>query len=381
MASITKLDADGQPIPKGSSERPTKYRARWRSPEGGSRSATFSLMVDAKRHLTSQEHSKHTGSYVERAAGAITFGEWWTAWRSTRVDLRPSTVARDESYARNHITPKLGAVRLSRIDRTLLRRWVADLTASGLAPATVVKIVQLTSKALAAAVDERMISRNPAERLPLPRVEVTEMRFLTPSDIATLAESIDERYRVWALTAAWSGLRFGELAGLRRDRLDFMRRRIEVAEIAVEVSGHVHVGPPKTRSGHRSVPIPAPVADELEAWASGLEGEDLVFSAPAGGYLRAGQFRRRFWRPAIERAGLAPLRPHDLRHTAVSLWIAAQASPNEIATWAGHSSVATVLDRYGHLLPGHEERVTDALSELFWAASAAPIATVIELNG
>ena len=63
-------------------------------------------------------------------------------------------------------------------------------------------------------------------------------------------------------------------------------------------------------------------------------------------------------------ADLAPLRPHDLRHTAVALWIAAGASPNEIAARAGHASVVTVLDRYGHLLPEHQGRVTDLLDEM-----------------
>ncbi|MGH8975596.1 MAG: hypothetical protein ACRD0C_20610 [Acidimicrobiia bacterium] len=60
---------------------------------------------------------------------------------------------------------------------------------------------------------------------------------------------------------------------------------------------------------------------------------------------------------------LAPLRPHDLRHTAVALWIAREASPKQIATWAGHTSVSVVLDRYGHLFPGHEEAVMRRLEE------------------
>jgi len=66
----------------------------------------------------------------------------------------------------------------------------------------------------------------------------------------------------------------------------------------------------------------------------------------------------------VRRAGLEPLRIHDMRHTAVALWIAAGASPYEIASRAGHTSVAIVLDRYGHLLPGSEERVNDALDVL-----------------
>ena len=81
-------------------------------------------------------------------------------------------------------------------------------------------------------------------------------------------------------------------------------------------------------------------------------------------------------RRAVECAGLTPLRLHDLRHTAVALWIAAGASPNEIASRAGHTSVAVVLDRYGHLLPGTEERVTDALDAMAKSARTVPRASV-----
>ncbi len=73
-----------------------------------------------------------------------------------------------------------------------------------------------------------------------------------------------------------------------------------------------------------------------------------------------GAWRHRVWRPAIADAALAPLRPHDLRHTAVSLWAAAGASPNEVAMRAGHTSVSVVLDRYRHLFPAELEQTTAA---------------------
>jgi integrase len=82
------------------------------------------------------------------------------------------------------------------------------------------------------------------------------------------------------------------------------------------------------------------------------------------------------WQPAVKRAGLAPLRHHDLRHTAVAFWIAAGAQPLEVARRAGHTSVVTVLDRNGHLLPGSEDRLTDAPDELAAGAKAKPAATV-----
>ena len=123
----------------------------------------------------------------------------------------------------------------------------------------------------------------------------------------------------------------------------------------------------------------------LPEHVAGLEPGDLVFPAPDGGPVRASLFRRRFWYPACVAAGLGELekdakgqehysglRLHDLRHSAVTLWIAAGASAKEVAVRAGHTSVSVVLDRYGHLLPGTEERVTDALDAMAIAAFVAP---------
>ena len=102
---------------------------------------------------------------------------------------------------------------------------------------------------------------------------------------------------------------------------------------------------------------------------------------PEGGPIRASLFRRRQWAPAVSRSGLEPLRLHDLRHSAVAFWIAAGASPKEVAARAGHSSVVTVLDRYGHLLPGTEERVTNVLDAMAREAEAGlETATVTDLR-
>jgi integrase len=86
-----------------------------------------------------------------------------------------------------------------------------------------------------------------------------------------------------------------------------------------------------------------------------------VFAGAGGGTLRAAAWRSRFWTPATRAAGLAPLRVHDMRHTAVALWIAAGANPKQLAAWARHTSVAVVLDRYGHLFEGHEAAVLSRL--------------------
>jgi integrase len=208
------------------------------------------------------------------------------------------------------------------------------------------------------------------------------MRFLTPSEVARLVLAIDPRYRLLVLVGAYGGLRPGELFALRRERVDPLRGRLEVLDTAVEVRGHHQVGPPKTRAGRRAVPLPRFAADELGAALEGVPASWLLFPAPRGGHVRASASRRRTWGPAVRAAGLEPLRLHDLRHTAVAFWIAAGASPTLIEGRAGHTSVVTVLDRYGHLLPSEEDRVTGALHAMARAAQdEVGDADVVPLRG
>lgn len=104
-----------------------------------------------------------------------------------------------------------------------------------------------------------------------------------------------------------------------------------------------------------------------------------MFTAPHGGPPRRAAFRSRVWLPAIRRAGLDGLRIHDLRHTAIALWIAAGANPKEVAARAGHTSVAFTLDRYGHLYPDADEAPRDRLDAMLAAARPAPDADVRRL--
>jgi integrase len=140
---------------------------------------------------------------------------------------------------------------------------------------------------------------------------------------------------------------------------------VEVVEIVTEVSGYLHFGPPKTRAGRRRVGLPRVVVEALaEQLARPGSNDDLVFVGPQGGTLRLATFRHRIWRPATRAAGLDGLRIHDLRHTAVALWIAAEANPKEVAARAGHTSVSFTLDRYGHLYPDADQALRDRLDAL-----------------
>jgi integrase len=226
------------------------------------------------------------------------------------------------------------------------------------------------SKIMRSAVETGLLKTNPCTTVRFPRIERTEMRFLSPPEVVRLADAIHPRYRAVVFLGAYGGLRAGELFGLRVDRLDLVNRHVDVMEQVVEVSGYLHFGPPKTRAGRRRVSLPSVVTDALTAHLEAYPSAEFVFTGPDSGTVRSNAWRQRFWLPAIKKAEVAPFRIHDLRHPAVALWIAAGASPREIASRAGHSSVSVVLDRYGHLLPGTEERVNEVLDRLADVAAA-----------
>ena len=206
------------------------------------------------------------------------------------------------------------------------------------------------------------------------------MRFLTPAEIIALADAIRPLYRTLVLVGAYGGLRISELGGLRRGRVDLLRGMVTVAEIVTEVEGRLFFGPPKTRAGRRTVGLPRFVTRELEAHlADPGDPRGHVFTAPNGGPLRVTAFRARAWRPATKAAGLDGLRIHDLRHTAVALWIAAGASPKEVAALAGHTSVSFTVDRYGHLYPDSYATLRDRLDALHSSVQVRD-AEVIDLS-
>jgi integrase len=345
-----------------------RYVARFIDPAGRERSKSFTRRKDAERYLTEIEAAKLKGTWVDPRHGRTRFRDWHAEWWPT-LFLRPTTRVRDETWYRVHVLPYFGDMPLDAIRQRDVCAWVARLTAHGLAPATVVKVYQLFAKAMTAAVAADMLTSSPCRGVPLPRVEQEEMRYLNPAEIACLAEVIRPQYRVLVLVGAYGGLRFGELAGLRRSRVDLDAGTVDVAENITEVQGKLHSGPPKTRASRRRVSLPSGVVEELAVHlrAPGRP-TDYVFRAPAGGPLRINGFRG-VWLPATMAAGLPGLRVHDLRHTAVALWIAARASPKEVAARAGHTSVSFVLDRYGHLFPESDAALRESLDLLFRGAT------------
>lgn len=366
-----------------------RYEVRFRGSDGAERSRTFRTRKEAERYERSQQTALDQGAWVDPRSGRVTLAAWCAEWQRTVVHLRPSTQRIYDANIRNHILPELGAVELGKLTPSMLRGWLAGLAVKvgrrgTLAPGSVAQAYRTLNRLLEAAVENELLGRNPLRSVKPPRVEAEPMRFLSHDEVAALAAAIDPRYRALVLLAAYSGLRAGELAALRRKHADLLHRTITVVEQVQRIGGRFVVLPPKSAAGRRCVAIPALVADALQEHLAnfGEPGpEGLVFPAPGGGFLRPENFRNRSWLPAVKAAGVAPLRLHDLRHTCASLAIAAGADVKVLQRMLGHASAALTLDRYGHLMPGQERSVADRLDAMARQATPAPIAAVTSLPG
>ena len=286
--------------------RPKPWRARYWGPDGRQHSRSFARRADAQRWLAEVEHDKTRGHWTNPALGRVRFSAWVGEWQETTNNVRPTTAVRDRMLLDRYLLPRFGPLPLAGISQRDVRAWVTELSAKGLAPATVHKCYQVLTKILAAAVEGGMIPRSPCRQIPLPKIERAEMRFLTVAEVRRLAVAVGPSYRALILLGAYGGLRIGEMTGLRRKRLDLTAGVVEVAEVVTEMHGHLYLGPPKTTAGRRRVGLPRVAVEALQEHLAGrsIEPDGFVFALSNGGPLRTANFRTRVWRPATRAAGL-----------------------------------------------------------------------------
>ncbi|KRE35983.1 hypothetical protein ASG73_15080 [Janibacter sp. Soil728] len=166
------------------------------------------------------------------------------------------------------------------------------------------------------------------------------------------------------LALAYLGLRWSELAALRCEDVNLDRRRVHVVQRATEVEGRIDVDQPKSRAGHRYVPIPGRIATLLESRMAGKPADALVFASPQGDFLRSRNWRRRSGFDSTAEALGIVVTPHDLRRTFGSLARMAGADLRFIQKAMGHESITTTARIYAHLYDDELDTIAAALDGL-----------------
>jgi integrase len=299
------------------------WRARWReSPGGPQRAKHFDRKIDAERFLDGVRGDLARGVYIDPDAGKTTFKEYAEAWRIAQVH-RASTATSVEQQLRLHVYPTIGERRLSSVRPSDIQALVRGL-GEVLAPGTVEAVYGRVAAVFNAAVRDRLIASSPCVEVKRPRpAPASTLEVLTTEQVLTLADAVPDRYHALIITAAGIGLRPGELFGLTVDRVDFLRKHVRVDRQLVRIRGAgVELGPLKTSSSYRSVPLPRTVGDALAAhlarWPAHVE-LGLVFTnerdAPIQQYPFSALWARVRATPQLPTWAT----PHDLRHYYASL--------------------------------------------------------------
>lgn len=259
--------------------RGSGWQARYRDRSGRQRTRSFESKGDARRYLDSSEVDLAQGTWTDPSLGKVRFSAYATRWRESVAHLRPGTLVNLDSRLRKHVLPAFSPYAIGNIEPADIRAWVAALVGSGLAPSTVASTYHVLARIMATAETDGVVPRTPCRGIRLPRIDTTiEMCFLNPSEVRSLAEAIEPRYQALIYTAAYTGLRWGELAGLRTAHLNLLHGAIDVVEALTEVNGHLALGPTKTGK-RRRVSLPPFLVDLLENHGSTYGSPDTyVFS-------------------------------------------------------------------------------------------------------
>jgi integrase len=250
------------------------------------------------------------------------------------------------------------------VKTSAVRAWVTTMTTDpDIGVPTIQKSYGLLRQVLGAAVEDHRIPRNPCEGVKLPKSKHRDRGYLSHTQVAALAAEIGWLPEVIRLLS-YTGLRWGEMAALRIQDFDMLRRRVNISR-SVSECGKLVWSTPKTGE-RRSVPFPASLADELAALMAGKGREDLVFTGQRGAVLRGGNYRNRFFQEAVANCQKADetfptITPHDLRHTAASLAISAGANVKAVQRMLGHAKASMTLDVYADLFDDDLDVVADRL--------------------
>jgi integrase len=309
-------------------------------------------------------------------AGSLTVGEYLDRWlNDVRDTVRQSTYEGYEYAVRPHIRPALGRIKLKDLTPAHARWFYRDRLDSGLAPATVHKYHVVLHKALKAAVADGLIPRNVTAELKLPRITREEINPLNPEESRRLLEvARGDRLDALYVLALNTGMRQGELLALKWDDVDLERGVLRVRRTLTHSGKAFLLGEPKTKKSRRAIRLTARAVqalkahlsrqlEEIERMGSLYQPGGLIFATEAGTIINPSNLRNRSFKPLLKRAGLQPIRFHDLRHTCATLLLSKDVNPKIVSEMLGHASVSITLDIYSHLLPDMQERAAKALEE------------------
>lgn len=301
-----------------------------------------------------------------------------------KQNVRPRTHERYEEIVRLHIIPTIGDMPLQKLTPQRLQKLYSDKQKEGYAPVTVIAIHNLLHKALDTAVRWELLSQNVCDKVSPPRRVRPEMKSLTPEQAQQLLEAArGHPQEALFILAISTGMRRGELLGLKWQDINFAEKTLQVRRILsrvptkqVEELGKSYIeAEPKTKQSRRSIALADLAIDALkrhrerqlemrEKAGAAWEEHDYVFCTPLGKHLHPGHDALEALKTLLKKAGLPDIRFHDLRHSAATMLLSMGTHPKVVQELLGHTQISMTMDIYSHVLPTMQHEAMGKMNDV-----------------
>ncbi len=345
---------------------------------------TIGISADGKQQRkslygkTRQEvHNKMTDLLNNLQKGIITnptemtLAEWLDFYmlEYKKHYVKPTTYNNYTVKVKNHIKPAIGHYKLKALRQDIIQKFVNSLSGKGLAPSTVIDIFKVLSNALETAVDDGLIVRNVANRVKLPKTTKPQITVLTQEQQNAFVEQAKVTYMgVVYIFDLCTGMRLGELLGLKWQDIDFEQNQLHIKRIIRKVKDpdnpeehwHLEFGTPKTPTSERIIPLNETAIKVLaDVWErqeknkekanTAYEDNDLVFCTQLGRPLDPNNIRRTCY-SICAKIGVSNFHPHCLRHTFATRGAENNVDVRVMQKFLGHATIKETADTYTHVL-------------------------------
>ncbi|MED1089749.1 site-specific integrase [Bacillus paramycoides] len=344
-------------------------------PETGKRRQKWFSGYKTKKEAQADVAKKITelneGTFVEPSK--VTLKEYLIHWLEIKsMSVENSTYTSYKGYINNHIIPSIGMIALHKLNVIHIQKCYKFAMEKGIANNSILLMHRILKNSLNLAVKQNVISRNPAIHVEMPRKEKTSIQTWTEEEVKKfLLHSQESRYHIGCILAITTGMRLGEVLGLRWQDVDFNNHTITINQ----TSGHDDKikKTAKTNSSKRTIPVPIETIDSLKKhkitinkeklrFGSAYQDFDLINCDMSGKVLRRSTFRCNFDK-LIRNAGVKKIKFHDLRHTHATLLLKQGVNPKIISERLGHTDISITLSVYSHVLPNMQEEAVKNFSK------------------
>jgi integrase len=335
---------------------------------------------DANEKMGELERKVRQENYIPSKSVPL-FSEVADNWlESKKSEIRHTTHNQYKGHVENHLKPAFELLKVNQVNFDVIERLKAERLKTGVTPPTLSKILTTLGQILTFAVRCRYIDFNPAREVKKPKDdrvgdEQEEMAVFQPDQIRTLFEAASDQWeKILFMSAVLTGMREGELLGLKWSDINWFSRQVEVNR----TYNHGQFYKPKSKTSRRKIDMAPELVGELKKWklACPPSDLDLVFPSEAGTPSDAANMLKRRFFPALKRAKLPRIRFHDLRHTFAALVWDQTKDLKYLQTQLGHSSVQMTLDIYGHLMKKTNQDAATKLGEAVFGGDGSKMVAV-----